>query len=94
MNKNIDSNILHRKIFFQLQRLLKKINFYVDFLKIYENRFLKNFNFDIKIYLKQYNFNKQNKDIYNKFIFSKIAVIIIFFNDISDDQTIERNILI
>ena len=94
MNENVDNNILHRKIFFQLQRLLKKINFYVDFLKTYKDRFLKNFNFDIKIYLKQHNFNKQNKNTHNKFIFNKIAVIIIFFDDISDDQTIERDILI
>ena len=61
-----------------MQQLLKKINSYIDFLKTCENRFLKNFNFDIKIHLKQHNFNKQNKDIYNKLIFNKIVVIIIF----------------
>ena len=94
MNENVDNNILHRKTFFQLQRLLKKINFYIDFLKTCKNRFLKNFNLDIKIYLKQYNFNKQNKGIYNKFTFSKVAVIIIFFNDMSDNQAIEQDILI
>ena len=94
MNKNVDNNILHWKTFFQLQRLLKKINFYVDFLKTCENRFLKNFNFDIKIYLKQHNFSKQNKSTHNKFIFSEITTIIIFFDNMSDDRSIERNILI
>ena len=94
INKNVNDNILYRETFFQLQRLLKKINFYVDFLKTCKNRFLKNFNFDIKIYLKQHNFNKQNKNIHNKFIFSEIAVIIIFLNDISNNQTIEQDILI
>ena len=94
INENIGDNILHREIFFQLQRLLKKINFYVDFLKTCKNRFLKNFNFNIKIYLKQHNFNKQNKNTYNKLIFNKIAIIIIFSDDISDDQAIKQDILI
>ena len=94
MNKNVDNNILHRKIFFQLQRLFKKINFYVDFLKTCKNRFLKNLNPNIKVYLKQHNLNKQNKDIYNKFTFNEIVIIIIFFDNISDNRIIKRNILI
>ena len=94
MNENVDDNVLHREIFFQLQRLLKKINLYVDFLKTCENRFLKNSNLDIRIHLKQHDFNRQNKDIHNKFTFSEIAVIMILFDDMIDDQIIKRNILI
>ena len=61
MNENVDDNELHREFFFQLQRLLKKINSYVVFLKTCENRFLKNFNFQIRVHLKQHDFNKQKK---------------------------------
>ena len=77
-----------------MQQLLKKINFYIESLKTYKDRFLKNFNFDIKVHLKQHNFNKQNKDIYNKFIFNEMIAIIIFFDNISSDRVIEQNILI
>ena len=52
INKNVDNNILYQIFFFQMQQLFKKINFYIESLKTYKDRFLKNFNFDIKIYLK------------------------------------------
>ena len=94
MNENVDSNILHRKIFLQVQRLLKKINSYVDSLKTCENRFLENLNLDIRVHLKQHNLNKQNKGTHNKSTFNKMIAIMIFFDDMSDDRIIERDILI
>ena len=94
MNENVDDNKLHREIFFQLQRLLKKINSYVVFLKTCENRFLKNFNFQIRIHLKQHDFNKQKKNIHNKFTFNEIVVIMIFFDNIKNNDIIKRDILI
>ena len=94
MNENVDDSVLHRETLFQLQRLLKKINFYVDSLKTCENRFLKNFNLDIKIHLKQYDLSRQNKNIHNKFTFSEMTIIMIFSDDMIDDQIIKRDILI
>ena len=52
--------------FFLTSTIVQK-KIYVDFLKTYKNRFLKFFNFDIKIHLKQHNFNKQNKNKYFNF---------------------------
>ena len=94
MNENVDDNELHREIFFQLQRLLKKINSYVAFLKTCENRFLKNFNFQTRVHLKQHDFNKQKKNIHNKSTFNEIVVIMILFDNMKDNDIIKRNILI
>ena len=94
MNENVDDSVLHRETLLQLQRLLKKINLYVDSLKTCENRFVKNSNFDIKIHLKQHDFSKQNKNIHNKFTFNEMTIIMILSDDMTDDQIIKRDILI
>ena len=94
MNENVDDSVLHRETFLQFQRLLKKINLYVDSLKTCEDRFLKNSNLDTKIHLKQHDLSRQNKDIHNKPTFSEMTVIMILPDDMTDDQIIKRDILI
>jgi len=56
---------------------------------------LNNINFlHIKLYLKQYNFNRAKKSIYNKFISNKIVAIIILLNIKNFIKLINRDILV
>ena len=94
MNENVDDSELHRETLFQLQRLLKKINSYVASLKTCENRFLKNFNSQTRVHLKQHDLNRQKKNTHNKFTFNEIVVIMIFFDNMKNNDIIKRDILI
>jgi len=61
---------------------------------MYKKR-LNNINFlYVKLYLKQYNFNRAKKSIYNKFISNEIVAIIILFNIENFIKLINRDILV
>ena len=94
MKSNIDDNILNEIVLFRLQRLFKKINFYVKNLKTYAKQIKKIDNFEIKMYLKQNEFDRREKKTMNKFTFDEIVVVIIMFNNQNDEKSINKNILI
>ena len=51
-------------------------------------------NFEIKMHLKQNEFDRREKKTMNKFTFDEIVVVIIIFNDQNDEKSINKNILI
>ena len=77
-----------------LTRLIKNVNFYVETYKICDNRFRDEFNFQIRFVLKQNEFDRLNKNIYNKFTFDKIIVFIILFEIMNSNYVLKRNIII
>ena len=94
MDEDVGGNILHRETLLQLQRLLKKINPYVDSLKTCGDRFLENPNPDTRVHLKQHDPSRQNKGTHNKPTSSEVAAIMILPDDMSGDRVIERDILV
>ena len=94
MDEDVGGSVLHRETLLQLQRLLKKINPYVDSLKTCGDRFLENPNPDTRIHLKQHDPSRQNKGTHNKPTSSEVAAIMILPDDMTGDQTIERDILV
>ena len=94
MKSNIDDNILNEIVLFRLQRLFKKINFYVKNLKTCVESIKKSDQFKIKLYLKQNDFNRREKKTMNKFTFDEIVIVIVMFDDRNDEKLINKNILI
>ena len=72
----------------------KKINFYFKNLKTCAKRIKKSDQSEIKIYLKQNDFNRREKNTMNKSMFDEIVIVIIMFDDQSDENSINKNILI
>lgn len=94
MDDDVGGSGLHRETLLQLQRLLKKINPYVDSLKTCGDRFLENPNPDTRVHLKQHDPSRQNKGTHNKPTSSEVAAIMILPDDMSGDRVIERDILV
>ena len=74
MKNDIDDNVLNLNVLQLLQRLMRNIHFYARAFKSCAQRLVDNFNSMIKIYLKQNDFNKLIKEIYNKFTSNEIIV--------------------
>ena len=73
---------------------MKNVNFYIQFYKTCDNRFCIKFNFLTKFILKQNKFNRIEKNIYNKFIFNKVAVFIILFENLNQNHVLKQNFII
>ena len=94
MKNDVDDNVLNRQTLRQLQRLMRKINFYVQAYKVVDQRIL---NFEhslVEFQLKQHDLNRQRKDTHNKFIFHEVATVMILLDNDVFDRAIERDILI
>ena len=94
MKNDIDDHILNRQTLRQLQRLMRKINFYVQAYKVVDQRILNFEHFLVEFQSKQHDFSRQRKDTHNKFIFHEVATVIILFDNDVFDRAIERDILI
>ena len=94
MKSNIDDDVLNEIVLLRLQRLFKKINFYFKNLKTCAKRIKKFDQFEIKIHLKQNDFNRREKNTMNKSTFDEIVIVIIMFDDQNDENSINKNILI
>ena len=90
---NLNENLKQKKLLL-LTRLIKNVNFYIETYKIYNDRFRDEFNFQIRFVLKQNEFDRLNKNIYNKFTFDEIVVFIILFEIINSNHVLKRNIVI
>ena len=77
-----------------MTRLIKNVNFYVETYKTCNDRFCNEFNFQIRFVLKQNEFDRLNKNIYNKFTFDEIVAFIILFEIINSNHVLKRNIVI
>ena len=94
IKSNIDDNILNEIVLFRLQRLFKKMNFYIKNLKTCVERIKKFDQFEIKIHLKQNDFSRREKKTMNKFTFDEIVIVIVMFDDQNDEKSVNKNILI
>ena len=94
MKNNTENDILNKKNLFCFQRLMKNINFNAKIFKNCDELVKINFNSRNKISLKQNNFSRMRKEIHNKFIFEKIAAMIIMSKNLKKNQLIKRDILI
>ena len=94
MKNDVDDNVLNRQTLRQLQRLMRKVNFYVQAYKVVDQRIL---NFEhslVEFQLKQHDLNRQRKDTHNKFIFHEVTAVMILLDNDAFDRAIERDILI
>ena len=94
LNDDIDDNTLKDEILRMLQRLMKNINSYAKTFKSCDQRIQKNFHFMIKIQLKQNELNRLIKEIHNKSISNEMIVVIIMFENLKRNQSIEQDFLI
>ena len=93
MKSNTDDDVLNEIVLLRLQRLFKKVNFYVKDLKTCAKRIKKTDELEVKMHLKQNDFNRRERNTMNKFIFDEIVVVIIMSNNQNDEKSINKNIL-
>ena len=94
MKSNIDDDVLNEIVLLRLQRLFKKINFYCKDLKTCAKRIKKSDQSEIKIHLKQNDFNRRERNTMNKSTFDEIVIVIIIFDIQNDENSINKNIFI
>ena len=73
---------------------MRKINLYVQAYKVVDQRIL---NFEhslVEFQLKQYDLNRQRKDIHNKSTSHEVATVMILLDNDVSNRVIERDILI
>ena len=89
----LNNELKHEKLLL-FTRLIKNVNFYVQFYKICDNRFREKFNFLIRFVLKQNKFNRIEKNIHNKFIFNEIVAFIILLKNLNQNYVLKQNFII